>query len=63
MSEAHELRNLGNSRSYGAGTYSDIAGHRYHQKDVHTLARLGKKQVLKVGLENWIIPFTETACS
>ncbi|KAL8670874.1 MAG: hypothetical protein Q9168_004605 [Polycauliona sp. 1 TL-2023] len=29
------------------GTYSDIAGSHLRQKDEHTLARLGKKQVLK----------------
>ena len=33
------------------GTYSDIAGSHLRQKDEHTLARLGKKQVLKVSPE------------
>ncbi|KAL8802703.1 MAG: hypothetical protein Q9200_006497 [Gallowayella weberi] len=33
------------------GTYSDIAGSHLRQKDEHTLARLGKQQVLKVSAD------------
>lgn len=48
MSEGQELKDLNVPRSYSGGTYSNIGGNRYYQKDVDTLARLGKKQVLKV---------------
>lgn len=48
MTEGQQLGDLRTLPSYGAGTYSDIGGRRHHQKDVHTLAQLGKKQVLKV---------------
>lgn len=44
MAEAREMRALGER---AAGTYSDIAGHHFRQKDEHTLAQLGKNQVLK----------------
>ncbi|KAL2057520.1 hypothetical protein ABVK25_001904 [Lepraria finkii] len=46
MDQGQELETFNNSNSY-AGTYSDISGHRYRQRDEHGLARLGKKQVLK----------------
>ena len=48
MSEGQELKDLNLPRSYSGGTYSNTGGNRYHQKDVDTLARLGKRQVLKV---------------
>ena len=48
MNQGQELENLASSHTYNAGTYSDISGHRYRGKDEHALARLGKKQVLKV---------------
>ena len=47
MDQGQELETFNKSNSY-AGTYSDISGHRYRQRDEHGLARLGKKQVLKV---------------
>ena len=37
------------ARSYG-GTFTSISGSRHRYKDERTLARLGKKQVLKVPL-------------
>ena len=49
MNHGQELDNLASSHTYNAGTYSDISGQRYRGKDEHALARLGKKQVLKVG--------------
>lgn len=48
MNQGQELENLASSHTYNAGTYSDISGRRYRGKDEHALARLGKKQVLKV---------------
>ena len=52
MNQNHNHHELGtvNSNSTHAyvGTYSDISGSQYRHKDEHTLARLGKKQVLKV---------------
>lgn len=50
MAENHELGNMNSThRSLGEGTFSGItAGTRYRQKDESDLARLGKKQVLKV---------------
>ena len=48
MDQGQELENSGSSHPYNAGTDADISGHRYRQKDEHALARLGKKQVLKV---------------
>ena len=47
MSQGQELQNLGSSRSY-TGPYSGISGSRHRIRDEQTLARLGKKQVLKV---------------
>lgn len=50
MVENHELGNMNSiHRSLGGGTFSGItAGTRYRQKDESDLARLGKKQALKV---------------
>ena len=47
MSQGQELQNLGSPHSY-TGPYSGISGSRNRIKDEQTLARLGKKQVLKV---------------
>ena len=47
MSQGQELQNLGSTHSY-TGPYSGISGSRHRIKDEQTLARLGKKQVLKV---------------
>ena len=41
------MRALGEN---AAGTYSDIAGHHFRQKDEHTLAQLDKNQVLKASI-------------
>lgn len=43
-----QIQELSNFDSHGGGTYSHITGNRFKQRDEHTLARLGKKQVLKV---------------
>lgn len=51
MAEDHELGVVANSLHVGGGTFSDIGVNRYQMKDEHTLARLGKKQVLKVCLD------------
>ena len=48
MVEVQKLEDLSIPRPYRGGTFSDIGRHRHHQKDVDTLARLGKKQTLKV---------------
>ena len=48
MAQAQELSSLSQN---GVRTYADIAGNRPRQKDEHTLARLGKQQVLKVSLD------------
>jgi len=48
MAQARELSSLSQN---GVGTFSDIAGTRPRQTDEHTLARLGKQQVLKVSLD------------
>ena len=45
MARLQELATLDNQ---GGGIFSLIAGNRFKQLDEHTLARLGKKQVLKV---------------
>ena len=45
MTQAQELSSLGEN---DAGTYTDIAGGKLRRKDERTLARLGKRQVLKV---------------
>ena len=42
------LQELATLDSQGGGTFSRVAGNRFKQRDEHTLARLGKKQVLKV---------------
>ena len=47
MSQNVELQNLDGTRSY-SGPYSDISGSRRRVRDEQALARLGKKQVLKV---------------
>lgn len=47
MSQGQELQNLDSTHSY-AGPYSGISGSRHRVRDEQTLARLGKKQVLKV---------------
>lgn len=53
MAEDQELGSLANSRhTGGGGTFSDIGVNRYQLEDEHTLARLGKKQVLKVCLDS-----------
>ncbi|CAF9941995.1 hypothetical protein IMSHALPRED_003142 [Imshaugia aleurites] len=46
MSQGQELQNLDSNHSY-AGPYSAISGSRHRIRDEQTLARLGKKQVLK----------------
>ena len=49
MSQGQELQNLDSTRSQSyAGPYSGISGSRHRVRDEQTLARLGKKQVLKV---------------
>lgn len=55
MAETHELGNINSApRPLGEGTFSIItAGARFRDKDENTLARLGKKQVLKVC--TWLI--------
>lgn len=51
MSHGQELQNLDSARSQSyAGPYSGISGSRHRVRDEQTLARLGKKQVLKVRL-------------
>ena len=47
MSQGQELQNLGSTHSH-TGYYSGISGSRHRIRDEQTLARLGKKQVLKV---------------
>ena len=51
MSGGQELKDLSEPTSFAAGTYSEISGRRYSQKDERILAHLGKKQVLKVSFE------------
>ena len=51
MDQGHELETFDSSHPYNAGTFADISGHRYRQKDERALARLGKKQVLKVSYQ------------
>ena len=48
MDQGQELEDIASPHPYSAGIDADISGHRYRQKDEHALARLGKKQVLKV---------------
>ena len=48
MDQGQEIENFDSSHPHNAGTDADINRHRYRQKDEHALARLGKKQVLKV---------------
>ena len=43
-----QVQELSTFDSHGGGTYSRITGNRLRQRDEHTLARLGKKQALKV---------------
>ena len=47
MSQGQELQNMGSAHSH-TGYYSGISGSRHRIRDEQTLARLGKKQVLKV---------------
>lgn len=47
MSQSVELQNLDGTHSYSS-PYSDISGSRRRVRDEQALARLGKKQVLKV---------------
>lgn len=49
--QGQELGNFESSQPYNAGTDAEMRGHRYRQKDEHALARLGKKQVLKVSCQ------------
>lgn len=49
MSQSAELQSLDSTHPY-AGLYSDISGSRHRVRDEQALARLGKKQVLKVRL-------------
>lgn len=48
MNHGQGLGTLDSSQSR-EGTFSGISGARHRHRDNHTLARLGKKQVLKVG--------------
>ena len=48
MDQGQRLENFDGSHPYNTSTDANIIGHRYRQKDEHALARLGKKQVLKV---------------
>lgn len=62
MAEVHEIGTLANSQYMGRGrTFSDIGKNRYQLSDEHTLARLGKKQVLKVYLDPSTHDFSRTA--
>lgn len=54
MSPSYELAAVDSAPSYG-GTFAGISGSRHRQRDESTLARLGKKQVLKVR-EAWQEP-------
>lgn len=51
MLEDQELSNLNGSPFHRGGTYSDIGRHRHKHQDEYMLARLGKKQILKVRFE------------
>lgn len=52
MPEDHEFSAFANPPHVGGGgTFSNIGGNRYQVEDERTLARLGKKQVLKVCLD------------
>lgn len=49
MAESHELTFTSKTSSQRPRpTFADIGGYRHHEQDVSTLARLGKKQTLKV---------------
>ncbi len=48
MDHGQELRDLNNRTHPYVGTYTAISGSRHRHQDENTLARLGKKQVLKV---------------
>jgi len=50
MDHGQELGDLNNRTHPYVGTYTAISGSRHRHKDENTLARLGKKQVLKVGI-------------
>ena len=57
MAQSREMLSLDLN---GVSTFSDIAGKRRRGKDEQTLARLGKRQVLKVNssIKIWsFIPF------
>ena len=56
MGDSHELRIVSSAPAYQGGTYIDI-GLGKHQKDENTLARLGKKQVLKVHIDDSIATY------
>ena len=43
-----QIQELSTFDSQGEGPFSPITGNRFKQRDEHTLARLGKQQVLKV---------------
>ena len=43
-----QIQVLSTLDSQGGGPFSRITGNRFRQRDEHTLARLGKQQVLKV---------------
>ena len=47
MDQTQDLEMTDGARSYG-WAFARISGSRHRQKDEMTLARLGKKQVLKV---------------
>ena len=57
MNQGHELEDFDSSLPDNASTDANISGHRYRQNDEHALARLGKKQVLKVSCQISSSPF------
>lgn len=48
MDQGQEFEDFDSSHPHNTSSDANISEHRYRQKDEHALARLGKKQVLKV---------------
>ncbi|KAL8952687.1 MAG: hypothetical protein Q9222_001424 [Ikaeria aurantiellina] len=55
MEPAQELNQLNGPAQHVVGTYTELSGSIKHRKDAVTLARLGKKQVLKSSYRGWPI--------